>query len=163
MKTIYGGWIRAYPLIPHWLQRKTLINLGVQGNVKYNSSKRVFEYCLCDEKTMYTLMKKWWRFWPDAFTMLDSKTMKPREGINIREAVARIKQLETKSEKLENCLDEIRSWCKAYPVAIFGKPDLGKARKLLESGGITLDSISAYAMRHVTEGVQQIINKTFEE
>ena len=36
------------------------------------------------------------------------------------------------------------------------EPDWKAARKLLEAGGISLDSISAHCMRHVVEGVGKI-------
>ena len=46
-------------------------------------------------------------------------------------------------------MEKIDNWTRAYPLDVFPKPDLKKARKLLEDGGMTLDAISAYAMRHV--------------
>lgn len=59
-------------------------------------------------------------------------------------------------DKLEEALHRIVSWSDAYPIDIFPEPDLKKARALLEAGGITLDSVSAYCMRHVVNGVGKI-------
>lgn len=53
----------------------------------------------------------------------------------------------------------IEEWNKAYPLDIFPKPDLKKARELLESGGMTIDSISAYNMRHVLKRMMEFLDK----
>jgi len=55
------------------------------------------------------------------------------------------KQLDIAVEAME----KIDNWTKAYPLDVFQKPDRKKARKLLEDGGMTLDAITADAMRHV--------------
>jgi hypothetical protein len=55
-------------------------------------------------------------------------------------------------QRRANALHErIVEWSKAYPLDVFPKPDLLKARGLLEQGGMTLDAISADNMRHVVE------------
>lgn len=59
-------------------------------------------------------------------------------------------------EELEEALHKIKSWSEAYPLSVFPEPDFEKAAKLLEAGGMTLDSISASNMRHVVEGVGKI-------
>jgi hypothetical protein len=59
-------------------------------------------------------------------------------------------------EALEDALQSIVQWSETYPTSVFPEPDLKKARALLEAGGITLDSVSAYAMRHVVVGVGKI-------
>jgi hypothetical protein len=46
-------------------------------------------------------------------------------------------------ERLREALQEIDRWSRAYPLAVFPKPDYARARELLEAGGMTLDSISA--------------------
>lgn len=56
----------------------------------------------------------------------------------------------------EEALIRIEAWSEAYPLEVFPEPDLKKARALLEAGGMTLDAISASAMRHVVDGVGQI-------
>ena len=62
-------------------------------------------------------------------------------------------------DKLRENLRRIRQWCDAYPLDIFPEPDLKKARKLLEAGGMTLDSVSASSMRHVLKGIRKIIDQ----
>ena len=59
-------------------------------------------------------------------------------------------------ERLTEAHERIVEWSRAYPLTIFPKPDLKKARELLEAGGMTLDAISADAMRHVVDGVGKI-------
>ena len=70
---------------------------------------------------------------------------------------------EDRIDKLEHALHKIESWSRAYPLKIFPKPDLVKARALLEAGGITLDAISAHAMRHVIEGVGEIAREALRQ
>jgi hypothetical protein len=65
-------------------------------------------------------------------------------------------------ERLTEAHERIVEWSRAYPLAIFPEPDLKKARELLEAGGMTLDAISAHAMRHVVEGVGQISRAALE-
>lgn len=57
----------------------------------------------------------------------------------------------------EEAIEQIDQWAQAYPLSVFPEPDLKKARELLEAGGITLDSVSAYAMRHVITKVAEIV------
>ena len=59
-------------------------------------------------------------------------------------------------EQYRDALRRIEEWSQAYPLAIFPKPDLHRAHQLLQAGGMTIDSISADAMRHVVEGVGKI-------
>jgi hypothetical protein len=64
--------------------------------------------------------------------------------------------LSEENDRLILALEMIERWADAYPLTVFPEPDLVKARKLLEAGGMTLDSISADAMRHVIKGVGNI-------
>jgi hypothetical protein len=57
---------------------------------------------------------------------------------------------------LEDALRRIVQWCEAYSLAVFPEPDWKKAANLLRAGGMTLDSISASCMRHVTDGIGEI-------
>ena len=59
-------------------------------------------------------------------------------------------------EPLETALREILQWSESYPPKIFPEPDWAKAAELLKAGGMTLDSISAYCLRHALEGVGKI-------
>ena len=61
-------------------------------------------------------------------------------------------------EDLREKLRRIREWCDAYPLEVFPEPNLRRARMVLEDHGITLDSISANAMRHVLKGIRKIID-----
>lgn len=56
-------------------------------------------------------------------------------------------------------LDKIDSWINAYPVEVFPEPDFKKAARILKDNGMTLDSISASNMRHVLNGISDIINE----
>lgn len=64
-----------------------------------------------------------------------------------------------RSEAMAEALEHIVQWSNAYPLDIFPEPDLKKARELLEAGGMTLDAVSASAMRHVIDGVGTIARK----
>lgn len=61
-------------------------------------------------------------------------------------------------EDMQDKLHKISQWAEAYPIKIFPEPDLKKATKVLEENSMTLDSISASNMRHVLQGVKDIIN-----
>lgn len=63
---------------------------------------------------------------------------------------------EERAEIMEDALQHIEQWAHAYPTDIFRKPDLEKARKLLEAGGMTLDGVAADCMRHVATGCANI-------
>lgn len=60
-------------------------------------------------------------------------------------------------DKLEDALQKIKNWADAYPLDIFPEPDFKKAHKILTAEGMTLDAISASAMRHVITGVKEIV------
>jgi hypothetical protein len=61
-----------------------------------------------------------------------------------------------REERMADALLHIVHWADAYPLQIFPEPDLVKARALLEAGGMTLDAVSAHAMRHCLSGVRKI-------
>jgi len=68
-------------------------------------------------------------------------------------------------ERLERCQEALRrivQWSEAYPLDVFPEPDLRKARELLQAGGVTLDALSAHAMRHVVTGVGKIAKEALE-
>jgi hypothetical protein len=66
---------------------------------------------------------------------------------------------EDRIAELEDALAKIESWSRAYPLTAFPEPDLKRAAELLEAGGITLDAVSANAIRHVIEGVGEIARR----
>ncbi len=70
----------------------------------------------------------------------------------LRELSAALRQLKGSESGVwvpTETMEQIESWSKAYPTDVFPEPDLAKARELLEAGGMSLDSLSASAMRHV--------------
>ena len=75
----------------------------------------------------------------------------------------RIKELETENDKFEDALVRIDTWAKAYPLKAFPRPDLKKARQVLKAADMTLDAISGDAMRHVLDGVKDIVEQVLEE
>lgn len=74
----------------------------------------------------------------------------------------RIKELEEENDKFKDTLVRIDNWAKAYPLDVFLKPDLKKAAKVLNAAGMTLDAISADAMRHVIDGVKDIAEQALK-
>ena len=60
-----------------------------------------------------------------------------------------------REERMEDALRTIVAWTEAYPLNVFPEPDLVLVRQLLEAGGITLDAVSASAMRHVVRAGRQ--------
>jgi hypothetical protein len=67
----------------------------------------------------------------------------------VESAAARAELAQVEVERLTETLEAIEGWSRAYPIAVFPEPDLAKAHELLQAGGMTLDAISAHAMRHV--------------
>jgi len=71
-------------------------------------------------------------------------------------------RLTAENDKLEEALRKINNWVQAYPLEVFPKPDLKKAAVVLKASGMTLDSISADAMRHVLEGIKGIVGEALK-
>jgi len=66
---------------------------------------------------------------------------------------------EERIERLEAALARIVEWADAYPVAVFPEVDDGYAKRahaVLTANGMTLDRLSAAAMRHCLTGVRRI-------
>lgn len=64
-----------------------------------------------------------------------------------------------REDRLEEALHRIVQWADAYPTDIFPVPDadyLRRAHEVLTANGMTLDRLSADAMRHVVQGVGKI-------
>lgn len=82
------------------------------------------------------------------------------EVSTLREHLAEVNRLMSlncrKVERLEEALQRIVAWAEAYPLDIFPEPDLNAVRKWLQSGGHSLDQVSASNMRHVIKGVGEI-------
>jgi vacuolar-type H+-ATPase subunit I/STV1 len=69
------------------------------------------------------------------------------------------KSLTERVDHLEDALKKISQWADAYPVDIFPEPDMKLVREILEFGGVTLDSVSAYVGRHIVDGIGKIANE----
>jgi len=63
----------------------------------------------------------------------------------------KIERLEDECDRYREALERIDAWARAYPLSVFPEPDLTKAAEVLAAAGLSLDSISAHAMRHVIE------------
>jgi hypothetical protein len=74
-----------------------------------------------------------------------------------------IDALRDENERLRAALEQIESWCDAYPITVFAELDLKKAAALLAAGGMTLDGVSASAARHVLNGVSKIVREGLAE
>ena len=59
-------------------------------------------------------------------------------------------------------LEEIERWSHAYPIKVFPEPDLKLAARRLLAGGVTLDAVSASAMRHVVTEVGEMARCALE-
>lgn len=59
-------------------------------------------------------------------------------------------------ERLQTALRQIADWARAYPLEVFPEPDLKRAAEVLKAAGLSLDAVSASAMRHVVETVAKI-------
>jgi len=73
-----------------------------------------------------------------------------------------VKRLEAENEHKDAALIRLQNWANAYPLTVFPKPDLEKAHKLLQAGGMTLDAISADAMRYVVSGIKDIVEQALK-
>ena len=71
--------------------------------------------------------------------------------------------IEERLDKLQSALKTIEAWSRAYPLEVFPEPDFKRAAELLSAGGMTLDAISASAMRHVVKHVGEIARTALTE
>lgn len=72
---------------------------------------------------------------------------------------------EERIDRLEEALDRILAWSEAYPLEVFPEPDAGyyqRAHEVLTAHGMTLDRLSAAAMRHVVRGVGNIARQALK-
>jgi len=66
-------------------------------------------------------------------------------------------------ELYEDIFIKIENWCKAYPLDVFPEPeDWEEIKHVLQPHGISLDAISASNMRHVVNGIQDLIKPAQE-
>jgi hypothetical protein len=91
--------------------------------------------------------------------LLEYLADKTVEENKIRQLKAANGELTLKVERYEDALQELADWAKAYPLDIFPEPDFKKANAILKANGMTVDAISASAMRHLLVRVQEIVHK----
>ena len=53
----------------------------------------------------------------------------------------------------------LHEWAQAYPLTVFPEPDLVRAHEVLQAAGMTLDAISAGAMRHVIGQTRKLVTE----
>ena len=74
-----------------------------------------------------------------------------------------IKTLTAERDRYEDALRKIENWANAYPLQVFPEPDFKKVHEILRAGGISLDAVSASNMRHVINGVKDIVAKALNK
>lgn len=71
-------------------------------------------------------------------------------------------KLKERIEELEATLTRIDTWAKAYPLKAFPEPDLVEVHEVLKAHGLSLDEVSASNMRHVLDGVKDIVGQALK-
>jgi hypothetical protein len=93
--------------------------------------------------------------------MTGNFTVLKEEDVNKMAALEqRIKELEEFIETVDHqheAMQQIKAWCAAYPIDIFTPPDWVEAKEKL--GGELLTRVSAANMRHVVDGISEIITQ----
>lgn len=81
----------------------------------------------------------------------------------------RCAKLEAQLEAMDEPINQLRSWCRAYPYDIFIEVediDWRKANTVLKAAGISMTAMNGSNMRHVIAGVAKIadaLGKALEE
>ena len=65
--------------------------------------------------------------------------------------------MSTIEEQVNEAIEHITDWKEAYPLDIFPEPDLKRAHELLKAGGMSLDVVSASAIRFTLGRVCEIL------
>jgi hypothetical protein len=68
----------------------------------------------------------------------------------------------TTDDRLEDFREWVESWAEAYPLDIFPEPDMKKAHEVLTAAGMSLDRVSASAMRYVITRVRDKMRATLD-
>lgn len=78
-----------------------------------------------------------------------------QQAWDMRSLEITVENLRAENERLREALRQVCNWSDAYPedFFLFAEPDWIKARELLEAGGITLDSVSAGAIRRAVTDI----------
>ena len=85
--------------------------------------------------------------------------------VKITQQATELGEQDARIEKLEEALRRIEQWSRAYPEQVFPEPNeayLKHAHEVLTANGMTLDRLSAHAMRHAIEGVGKIAREALE-
>ena len=100
----------------------------------------------------------------------DAQELAKLEGLAIgleqqgeKSAAHQVRWAVAKIERYEEALHRIVQWSRAYPLEVFPEPDLKRVHEVLTAHGMTLDAISAHAMRHAVEGVGKIAREALGE
>jgi hypothetical protein len=73
---------------------------------------------------------------------------------------------EDRMDRLEEALHRVASWAEAYPLSVFPEPTkdyYSRAHEVLTANGMTLDRLSAAAMRHVVTQIAHIARTALGE
>jgi len=68
-----------------------------------------------------------------------------------------------REKRFEKALQRLLHWSEVYSRNVFPEPDWEQAGELLKAGGISIDVIRLYCMRHVMERVGQIAREAIDE
>lgn len=87
------------------------------------------------------------------------------ENVGLSECVRQLQEqndaLRAKLDEAKEALDKVNDWARAYPLDIFPEPDWHKAKELL--GSNLLSCVSASNMRHVINGVKNIVEGALQK
>lgn len=67
-----------------------------------------------------------------------------------------IQSLAAESDRLRDALERIHQWSQSYPDDVFPEPDFKHVALALSRAGLSLGTVSASNMRHVSRGVGKI-------
>ena len=80
-----------------------------------------------------------------------------RENERLKAQIASLQAFIETVDHQYDAMQQIKAWCEAYPIDIFTPPDWVEARDKL--GDKLLSRVSASNMRHVVDGIKEIITK----
>ena len=111
---------------------------------------------LCGGEDIYMTRQRAYEYWCKAKERIKELEIAKTIGIQACDL------LKEQIEQLEDALQKINNWAKAYPLEVFPEPDFKKAADVLKSAGLSLDAISASNMRHVIFGVKDIVEQVLK-
>jgi hypothetical protein len=79
------------------------------------------------------------------------------EVTKLKERIAELEEFIETIDHQYDAMQRIKSWCEAYPVDIFTPPDWTEVKEKL--GSELLTRVSASNMRHVVDGITEIITQ----